>query len=201
MNEELLTLHGLAVKKAGSPEAVAGIVGLAPETVSAVLSDALAQGLVIGARGTYMLTPMGNTRLAESYPVICKDVREDEVFVGTYERFEVINRKILALFTAWQTVKKAGTVLPNDHGDLDYDNRIIDELGAIHERSQTIIAAFARSVPRFEIYDRRLSAAYDQVLGGAIEYVSGVRIDSYHTVWFEMHEDLLRLLGRTREEN
>jgi hypothetical protein len=29
--------------------------------------------------------------------------------------------------------------------------------------------------------------------------MSGVRVSSYHTVWFEMHEDLLRLLGRTRE--
>ena len=26
------------------------------------------------------------------------------------------------------------------------------------------------------------------------------KIDSYHTVWFELHEDLLRMLGREREE-
>ena len=25
-------------------------------------------------------------------------------------------------------------------------------------------------------------------------------IESYHTVWFEMHEDLLRLLARVRDE-
>jgi len=25
-------------------------------------------------------------------------------------------------------------------------------------------------------------------------------VDSYHTVWFELHEDLLRILGREREE-
>jgi pyruvate,orthophosphate dikinase len=24
-------------------------------------------------------------------------------------------------------------------------------------------------------------------------------LDSYHTVWFELHEDLIRLAGRTRE--
>ena len=35
---------------------------------------------------------------------------------------------------------------------------------------------------------------------GEIDWVSGVRIDSYHTVWFELHEDLLRMLGRTRQE-
>jgi hypothetical protein len=37
------------------------------------------------------------------------------------------------------------------------------------------------------------------VLSGAIDYVSGVKVDSYHTVWFELHEDLLRMLGRSRE--
>lgn len=32
------------------------------------------------------------------------------------------------------------------------------------------------------------------------DYVGGVRCDSYHTVWFELHEDLLRILGATRHE-
>jgi hypothetical protein len=50
------------------------------------------------------------------------------------------------------------------------------------------------------VYRVRLAEAYDQVLAGQHEYVSGVRIDSYHTVWFELHEDLLRMLGREREE-
>ena len=37
------------------------------------------------------------------------------------------------------------------------------------------------------------------MLSGEIDYVSGVKVGSYHTVWFELHEDLLRLLGRSRE--
>ena len=42
----------------------------------------------------------------------------------------------------------------------------------------------------------RLEKAED----GKVEWVSDARIESYHTVWFELHEDLLRLLGRQREE-
>jgi hypothetical protein len=50
------------------------------------------------------------------------------------------------------------------------------------------------------VYRRRLDDAYDKVLAGEHDHVSGARIDSYHTVWFELHEDLLRMLGREREE-
>jgi len=45
-----------------------------------------------------------------------------------------------------------------------------------------------------------LTAALERAEDGAIEWVSDVRIASYHTVWFEMHEDLLRALGRERVE-
>jgi hypothetical protein len=30
--------------------------------------------------------------------------------------------------------------------------------------------------------------------------VSSPKIESYHTLWFELHEDLLRLLGKRRSE-
>ena len=32
------------------------------------------------------------------------------------------------------------------------------------------------------------------------EWVSDARLPSYHTLWFELHEDLLRILGRRRAE-
>ena len=31
-------------------------------------------------------------------------------------------------------------------------------------------------------------------------YIASPRVDSYHGVWFELHEDLIRLSGKTREE-
>ena len=33
-----------------------------------------------------------------------------------------------------------------------------------------------------------------------IAWVSDARIESYHTVWYELHEDLLRLMQRERSE-
>jgi hypothetical protein len=54
--------------------------------------------------------------------------------------------------------------------------------------------------PRLSWYARKLSAALERAEDGAHEWVSDAKIESYHTVWFEMHEDLLRLLGRERSE-
>jgi pyruvate,orthophosphate dikinase len=31
-------------------------------------------------------------------------------------------------------------------------------------------------------------------------YLASPRVDSFHTIWFELHEDLILLADRTREE-
>ena len=77
---------------------------------------------------------------------------------------------------------------------------MIDRLGQQHDRAQRPLGQFAELDPRLGEYSRRLESAYDRVLAGEIDFVSGARVDSYHTVWFELHEDLLRMLGREREE-
>jgi hypothetical protein len=102
--------------------------------------------------------------------------------------------------TDWQTMPAGGGRVSNDHSDADYDQSIIDRLGSLHERAERVIGKAADAQPRVGRYLERLEEAYDKVLAGDRDYVSGVRVDSYHTVWFELHEDLLRMLGRTRQE-
>ena len=128
------------------------------------------------------------------------DARLDGGLTGAYERFEKVNTDLLALFTDWQTVPTGGIRVPNDHNDKDYDQGIVDRLGSLHEKAERVVGRCAESESRLARYLERLEMAYDRVLAGDSDYVSGVRIDSYHTVWFELHEDLLRMLGRTRQE-
>jgi hypothetical protein len=199
MDNDLLILHALAVRKSGNAEALAEVLGIQSDVVVDVLGTATTTGLVIDARGTYMLTPSGHSRLSESYPTVFKNLRESPSFLSAYEQFEIVNRKILSLFTRWQSVTKAGTTFPNDHSDPEYDNQIIDELGVLHDRSGRIIEEFSKELERLSKYHVRLQSAYEKVLAGNTEFVSGVRIDSYHTIWFELHEDLLRMLGKARE--
>jgi hypothetical protein len=198
---ELLALHGLAVKKAGSPAAVAAVIGAEEAEVEASLEGAVAAGRAAGASGTFMVAPAGRDWLDERYPEAFADFRADPAATEAYERFERINRELLALFTDWQMVPAAGGErVPNDHSDADYDTDVIDRLGAQHERAERVLDSFAELEPRLALYKERLDSAYDKALAGEHEWVSGARIDSYHTVWFELHEDLLRMLGREREE-
>jgi len=197
---ELLALHGLAVKKAGPAEAVANLLGGDEDEVAGALAVAAADGRALAAKGTFMVTPAGRSWLVEQYPRVFAEFRASAQAVAAYERFEVINKELLTLFTDWQMMPAGGERVPNDHSDSDYDNRVIDHIGMQHDRAQGPLKQFAALVARLGRYVERLEAAYDSVLAGHLDFVSGARVDSYHTVWFELHEDLLRMLGREREE-
>jgi hypothetical protein len=200
-DRDLLALHALAVKKAGNAEAVAAVIGADEAEIAAALDAAVAAGHAAGAKGTYMVAPAGREWLDEQYPVVYAEFRADPAASEAYERFERINRELLSLFTDWQMVPAAGGErVPNDHSDADYDAGIVDRLGAQHERAERVLDSFAELDPRLAVHKERLEEAYDKVLAGELDWVSGARIDSYHTVWFELHEDLLRMLGREREE-
>jgi hypothetical protein len=196
----LLALHGLAVKKAGPAAKVADLLGSDEDEVASALDAAAAEGLAMVANGTFMVTPAGRAWLQERYASEFEALRANPEASAAYERFERINRELLGLFTDWQMMPAGGERIPNDHSDPDYDHGVIDRIGAQHDRAGRPLAQFAELDARLERYLHRLDAAYDKVLAGELDFVSGARVDSYHTVWFELHEDLLRMLGREREE-
>ncbi|MGQ0700478.1 MAG: hypothetical protein ACT4PZ_19840 [Panacagrimonas sp.] len=193
-------LHSLALRRKADLAALESSTGLDAATIEAALAPAIADGRVIAARGLYVLAPKGANWLQERYPEEFAVHRNDAQLAAEYERFEVINRELKALVTQWQSLNVGGKQVPNDHSDSDYDNRIIDRLAALHERTGILLGRMAARLPRLSRYAMRLSDALDRSENGEVEWVSSVRCDSYHTVWFEMHEDLLRLLGRQREE-
>jgi hypothetical protein len=197
---EFLALHGLVVKKAANAAAVAELLNEDPDRVAAALRTAVDAGHAVEARELFMVTPGGREWLIESYPSAFAALRSTPEATEAYERFERLNRDLLRLFTEWQMVPAGNDAVPNDHSDPDYDHRIIDRLGALHERAQRPLEQFAMIEPRLGRYLHRLEGAYDKVLAGDHDHVSGAKVDSYHTVWFELHEDLLRMLGREREE-
>ena len=56
----------------------------------------------------------------------------------------------------------------------------------------------APRLDRFRGYGPRLSDAVQRVQKGDTDWFTKPMIASYHTVWFEMHEDLLCTLGIER---
>ena len=70
----------------------------------------------------------------------------------------------------------------------------------LQEEAGPWVGSLVGGLARMEVYRARLSRAAAQVAEGAHNYIASPQIDSYHNVWFELHEDLIRLAGKTREE-
>jgi hypothetical protein len=200
MNEMHLALHGLAIKKHGAPEAVAGLMGIDAGRAKALLVQAVAEGRAVETGGAYMLTPTARMALDGEYSKVYADQRASREFVAAYERFEAVNKELKQLITEWQTIELGGQRVPNDHSSKAYDEAIIDRLGGLHERAEAVLKALGAGLPRLSIYAKKLLDALEKAEDGEIEWVSSAKIESYHTVWFELHEDLLRILGRERDE-
>lgn len=194
-------MHGLAIKKFGTPVAVANVLAAVEADVKSGLDAAVSEGLAMAnAQGMYMLTPKGQQALAAAYPEKFSAFRSDKALSTAYGQFERVNNDLKQLITEWQTMNVAGETVPNDHSDSDYDAKIIDRLGELHERAEPVLKALSKLLPRLGRYLERLDNALDKAEAGEINFVSGAKIDSYHTVWFELHEDLLRILDRKRDD-
>ncbi|HEY4396826.1 MAG TPA: hypothetical protein VGO28_04070 [Acidimicrobiia bacterium] len=115
---------------------------------------------------------------------------------AVYESFGPLNREVLRVCTDWQ-VRPGGA--PNDHGDATYDWSVVDRLTALDERAGPLLRRLGASIPQFAPYHERLRSARRRVVDGEREWFTSPRVDSYHTVWMELHEDLLAALGRERE--
>ena len=101
--------------------------------------------------------------------------------------------------TAWQLRDVEAQVL-NDHSDAAYDQAVLDRLATLHGDAITWLTPHEQGCPRLADYRLRLSRALDQALAGDQRFVASPRVDSYHGIWFELHEDLIQLAGRTRED-
>jgi hypothetical protein len=200
MNDSFLFLHGLAIKKFGTAGAVASILGTNESDTRLALERAVEIGEAAFVRGNFVLIPKGVERLNKEYAVRFRQVREESALGEAYEPFEIVNAHLKKLMTQWQTIEIAGELLPNDHSDANYDEKIIRRLEELHDDFEKISLDFVIAVPRLSRYRERLGEALGKIDDGLREYVSGVNVESYHTVWFELHEDLLRMLERVRHE-
>jgi len=120
---------------------------------------------------------------------------DEQVARRAYERFLPLNRELLQICSDWQ-VHPGG--VPNDHRDPRYDWAIVDRLRALDERIGPVVSRLGRAVERFAAYRPRLRAALGRVDEGETEWLTSPRIDSYHTVWMQLHEDLLLAIGGDR---
>ena len=168
------------------------------ETLDALVASGDARFHDADPRG-WTLTPSGHAvltaRLADELDAAgCRDE-----MLGLYRRFMTLNPDVLDAVTAWQvTIGPDGAPVLNRHGDADADAAVVARLGGLAERAVALCDDLAATFTRFESYRPRLAAAMRRVESGDTSWIDGARIDSFHTVWFELHEHLLATLGIER---
>jgi hypothetical protein len=180
-----------------SEETIVGALGDVADP-NALLRDAAAAGFVLhrdGRLAGWSLTPDGRQEHAERLREDRERAAAGDVVADGYARFRAINEPFLGVCTRWQ-VRPDGA--PNDHTDTAYDRAVLDELAAVDETAQAICADLAAVLERFGPYGPRLAAARARVGAGDGRWFASPALDSYHTVWFELHEDLLLTLGLER---
>ena len=198
-----LVLHALRLKGFAEDDIVASLTAIDLDDVAARLKEHAGDGLVQRRDGRiagWSLTPDGKARHAQwvAAELDGADARDD--VHGAYDRFLQINHDLLAVCTAWQLRDVDGNQAINDHHDADYDQSVIMRLVGIHDRVRPLTADLRGRLDRFSGYGDRLRAALEKVVAGDHEWFTKPMIDSYHTVWFELHEDLLCTLGIERSK-
>jgi len=197
----LLVLHTVRIKGFSAEDSVAAATGLESQEVEAVLARLAADSLAVHRQGRisgWALTPDGQ---AEHRRLVAAELSEAGVereVEAVYGEFLGLNPGLLAAATAWQMREADGQAVLNDHSDPAYDAAILAELRRVHTDVVPLTGRLGRLLDRFSPYQQRLAAAVERVEGGELDWFTKPLVDSYHTVWFELHEDLLLTLGRQR---
>jgi len=194
----LLVLQASRLAGFAPVERVAAVYDLDPAAVARELAELAAAGFAThrdGRRSGWSLTPAGRAegerRLAAELDAA--GVR-DEV-TDCYRAFTGLNPQLLAVCTDWQL--RDPTTL-NDHTDPDHDAAVVATLARIDAGARPVCARLATCLDRFGRYPRLLGAALARVEAGEGDWFTRPTIASYHTVWFELHEDLLATLNLDR---
>lgn len=192
--KELEVLQALRLKGRVSEGDLASTVGIDPAELEGAVEQLTAAGLV--ATGKMLkLTPEGRERLAELLAAERSSIEASSVS-ASYAEFRSVNGDFKALISDWQL--KDGQ--PNDHTDAAYDAAVLSRLDGVHDNVMPIIAAVAGQLPRLSSYGDKLAAALARIKAGELPWLTRPIIDSYHTVWFELHEELIGAAGLTREQ-
>ncbi len=200
---DLRVVHGLRVEGLTDTSGLAAVVGLDEADVGdrlVVLAEAGHAQHRDRPMPGWTLTREGRCHGEELVAAELDAAGEREAVADLYRRFLGVNRDFLALCTDWQLSDVEEQVL-NDHGDAAYDAAVIARLADADRVVQSICRELAERLARFDGYGRRFSDALGRVQAGEVEWFTRPMIDSYHEVWFKLHEDLLATLGieRARE--
>ncbi|WP_280383615.1 PEP-utilizing enzyme [Nocardia wallacei] len=193
---ELDLLRLVGVKGRVTAQAAAASLGCATPEMETRCVELVDRGLCASTPAGVRLTPEGRVELERQLAQERSSI-DGAAVAAAYEDFCAVNAELKEIVTAWQ-MRDPETV--NDHGDADYDAAVLDRLTELHRRVRPLVRRLAALAPRLDRYGDRLELAVERIAGGDHAWVARPVMDSYHTVWFELHEDLIGLCGLSRAE-
>lgn len=190
---ELTVLQAVRLKGRVNPAELAATLRARPAEVTPTVERLTESALLVS--GTALtISPAGRARLNALLAEERKSV-DVGVLAAAYGDFRAVNADFKALVLDWQL--KDGQ--PNTHQDAGYEAAVLAGIDSVHLRVVAIVATAASQLPRLSCYSTKLQAALDKVKAGDIAWLTRPIVDSYHTVWFELHEELILAAGLTRE--
>ncbi len=189
--DRFAVLRALGLKGLATAERVAAVLAADPAGVEAELRTAAAAGLV-------RETPRGFAMLPAGRDAVLAGLEEERATLDAaameaiFERFDALDREFKALVSGWQQAAPA-------EAEAAWA-RAVAGLCSLHERLLPVVAEAAALVPRLGAYPARFVAALEAVRAGDHTMLASPLKESYHTAWFELHEELIALSGRRRTE-
>jgi hypothetical protein len=161
------------------------------EMVASVVGQLLDEGLLVERPGRrvsgLVLTEVGR----DVHVALLSEWRttvDQDAFLWAYRGFCAINDEVKGLSSDWQLI------VDDEFARWDAIGRLED----VHETAMKVFGEAAKTVERFDNYRVRLAGAVENLGKGDYRYFTSPTQDSYHTIWFEAHEDFLLTLGLER---
>lgn len=186
---EFDVLHAVRLRGVVPADVVAATLDVEPNQLQGVIESLLNGGSLIHREGRrvsgLVLTQEGKDRHLRE--IVAQANGLQDALSHVYEQFLTLNGRIKAMCSEWQGIE-------DDAKRWDS----IDELETFDTTAQIIFRRAGEVIPRFSRYGQALSMALKLLTDGDHRYFTSPLVESYHTVWFEAHEDFLMCLGIDR---
>ena len=203
---DLLVLHAVRLLGMADDAAVARRFGLDPAVAEELLLDFQASGWIqrvsFADISGWALTDAGRAEDVRRLAAELDQTGARLTVATAYADFDLLNKSFLEVIMNWQIrPTRDDSMARNDHSDQAWDERVLDALGGLDHSLRPVCTNLLNALDRFDGYADRFSAALDRADRGDGSWVAGIGIDSCHTVWFQLHEDLLATLNSERGQS
>jgi hypothetical protein len=192
---EFVILQTLSMKGSATASLLAQVTGAPPPELAAVISRSVIANSVVIDDDEIRLTATGRDKLQEM--LASERAAIDLVALKTlYSTFRLQNARLKQTITDWQL---SGGVTSNDYSGRGHDEVVLGDLTLVDADVASLMTQIAALVPRLERYSDRLACAHRKLAAGDYRYIANAGVDSYHQIWFELHQELIDLLGQSRQ--